>query len=87
MAPGRLRRCYWWRVLWTPWRDSPPAHAGFQILGKVEVVDVPVFMLHTFHQSKYERVKVPLIQFLDRVLDTAGMPQSGMHSVKLGTRP
>ena len=59
----------------TPEEDSPTAQGGIQILGKDDVVDVPVDTQLEFQQSKYEKVKVPQIQFLDRVPDIPVVPQ------------
>ena len=60
-------------------RDSPPAQGGTQILGSLPslTVDVPVTMLHKFLQFYvvYILILVPQIQFIDRVLDTAVVPQ------------
>ena len=71
-------------------RDSPPAQGGKQTLGaapvpqiqeqivdvEAPVVDVLVTMLHKFQQPyEFDILKVPQIQFIDRVLDIPVMPQ------------
>ena len=66
----------------SPQRDSPPAQGGTEILDKVDVVYVPVTMLHNFQQFfEFVFLKVPQVQFIVRVLDTVVIPQRQVCTV------
>ena len=47
----------------TPRRDLPPAQGGIEILGKVDVVDVPVIIQIEFQQSSSstEWLDIPVV--------------------------
>ena len=52
------------------------------------MVDAPVIMQLEFQQSKFEKVKLPQVQFLDRALDIPVFPQRGVQLVqKTGDSP
>ena len=67
----------------------PPAEGGIHTLGAApgpqfpdKAVNVPVTMLHKFQQTQlFENLEVPQIQFIDRVLDIAGLPQKPARTV------
>ena len=69
-------------------RDSPPAQGGTQILGSLPslTVDVPVTMLDKIQQSMPEKLEVPQIQFLDRLVDIQ-LVCVGAAQCTLCTRP
>ena len=67
-------------------RQAPGPQIQEQIVAKdalgTPVADVPVTVLHKFQQTKlFENLEVPLFQFIDRVLDMAGMPQRQVRTV------
>ena len=53
----------------------------------VVLFDARVLMQLNFQEFKFEKVTVPQIQFLDRVLDIPVVPVMGTHSAKLCRRP
>ena len=69
-----------------PWRGSPPGQGGIEILAAatmadVAVVDVPVFMQHSFQQS------LVLPQFINRVVAIPVATQSQVRTALLCRRP
>ena len=68
----------------TAQRHSPPAQGGLQILGKADVVDVPMIMQLVSQQSlQINSEMVPQIQFIVRVRSIPVASRDGCQQCKI----